>query len=125
MKIYVLVALFGAIGSISRYSLIQYSPKIIFLNFPIGTLLVNLIGSFLIGVVSSIFDKNLITNEIRTYLVFGFLGGFTTFSAFTYEFFNFLKNSEYLNAFLYIFLSVFLGLALFILGYKVIKFFNE
>ncbi len=123
MKIYVLVALFGAIGSISRYSLIQYSPKIIFLNFPIGTLLVNLIGSFLIGVVSSIFDKNLITNEIRTYLVFGFLGGFTTFSAFTYEFFNFLKNSEYLNAFLYIFLSVFLGLALFILGYKVIKIF--
>ncbi len=118
-----LVALFGAIGSLSRYSLIQYSPKIIFLNFPIGTLLVNLIGSFLIGVVSSIFDKNLITNEIRTYLVFGFLGGFTTFSAFTYEFFNFLKNSEYLNAFLYIFLSVFLGLALFILGYKVIKIF--
>jgi CrcB protein len=123
MKIYVLVALFGAIGSLSRYSLIQYSPKIIFLNFPIGTLLVNLIGSFLIGVVSSIFDKNLITNEIRTYLVFGFLGGFTTFSAFTYEFFNFLKNSEYLNAFLYIFLSVFLGLALFIFGYKVIKIF--
>lgn len=123
MKIYVLVALFGAIGSISRYSLIQYSPKIIFLNLPIGTLLVNLIGSFLIGVISSIFDKNLITNEIRTYLVFGFLGGFTTFSAFTYEFFNFLKNSEYLNAFLYIFLSVFLGLALFILGYKVIKIF--
>ena len=123
MKIYVLVALFGAIGSLSRYSLIQYSPKIIFLNFPIGTLLVNLIGSFLIGVVSSIFDKNLITSEIRTYLVFGFLGGFTTFSAFTYEFFNFLKNSEYLNAFLYIFLSVFLGLALFILGYKVIKIF--
>ncbi|MBL6758479.1 MAG: fluoride efflux transporter CrcB [Pelagibacteraceae bacterium] len=123
MKIYVLVALFGAIGSLGRYSLIQYSPKIIFLNFPIGTLLVNLIGSFLIGVVSSIFDKNLITNEIRTYLVFGFLGGFTTFSAFTYEFFNFLKNSEYLNAFLYIFLSVFLGLALFILGYKVIKIF--
>lgn len=118
-----LVALFGAIGSLGRYSLIQYSPKIIFLNFPIGTLLVNLIGSFLIGVVSSIFDKNLITNEIRTYLVFGFLGGFTTFSAFTYEFFNFLKNSEYLNAFLYIFLSVFLGLALFILGYKVIKIF--
>ena len=118
-----LVALFGAIGSLSRYSLIQYSPKIIFLNFPIGTLLINLIGSFLIGVVSSIFDKNLITNEIRTYLVFGFLGGFTTFSAFTYEFFNFLKNSEYLNAFLYIFLSVFLGLALFILGYKVIKIF--
>ena len=118
-----LVALFGAIGSLSRYSLIQYSPKIIFLNFPIGTLLVNLIGSFLIGVVSSIFDKNLITNEIRTYLVFGFLGGFTTFSAFTYEFFNFLKNSEYLNAFLYIFLSVFLGLALFIFGYKVIKIF--
>lgn len=71
-----LVALFGAIGSLSRYSLIQYSPKIIFLNFPIGTLLVNLIGSFLIGVVSSIFDKNLITNEIRTYLVFGFFRWF-------------------------------------------------
>ena len=46
----ILIALFGAIGSLFRFVLIQATPKIAYLNFPIGTILVNLIGSFLIGV---------------------------------------------------------------------------
>ena len=123
MKVYLLIALFGAIGSVSGYSFIKFTPNILFLNFPIGTLLVNLIGSFLIGLISAIFEKNFISEEIRTYVVFGFLGGFTTFSAFTYEFFNFLKNSDYLNACLYLLFSVFLSLVLFTIGYKLFKIF--
>ena len=50
------VALFGAIGSLFRFVLIQAVPKISYLNFPIGTVTVNLIGSFFIGVVASLFD---------------------------------------------------------------------
>ena len=52
-----LVALFGAIGSLSRFVLIQATPKLIYLNFLIGTILVNLIGFFFIGVVASLFEK--------------------------------------------------------------------
>ena len=52
----VLIALFGAIGSLFRFILIQVTPKITYINFPIGTIIVNLIGSFLIGIVS--FLKN-------------------------------------------------------------------
>ena len=46
----ILIALFGAIGSLFRFILIQVTPKIAYINFPIGTVIVNLIGSFLIGV---------------------------------------------------------------------------
>ena len=116
-----LVALFGAIGSLFRFVLIQAVPKISYLNFPIGTVTVNLIGSFFIGVVASLFERHVISNELRTFIVFGFLGGFTTFSAFTYEVFNLLKTGDYLNLFIYLFLSIIVSLILFYVGYKLIK----
>ncbi len=117
----VLVAFFGAIGSLFRFILIQITPKITFINFPIGTVIVNLIGSFLIGIVASLFEKQLLSNELRSFIVFGFLGGFTTFSAFTYEVFNLLKTGNYLNLFIYLFLSIIVSLILFYIGYKIVK----
>ncbi|MEK9717064.1 MAG: fluoride efflux transporter CrcB [Pelagibacteraceae bacterium] len=119
----VLVALFGAIGSVSRFALIQATPKITYINFPVGTILVNLIGSFFIGVVASMFDKHLLSSEVRTFIVFGFLGGFTTFSAFTYEVFNLVKSGNYLNLFVYLFVSIVVSLFLFYFGYKLVKIF--
>ncbi len=119
----VLVALFGAIGSVSRFALIQATPKITYVNFPVGTILVNLIGSFFIGVVASMFDKHLLSSEVRTFIVFGFLGGFTTFSAFTYEVFNLVKSGNYLNLFVYLFVSIVVSLFLFYFGYKLVKIF--
>ena len=119
----VLVALFGAIGSVSRFALIQATPKITYLNHPVGTVLVNLIGSFFIGVVASMFDKHLLSSEVRTFVVFGFLGGFTTFSAFTYEVFNLVKSGNYLNLFVYLFVSIVVSLFLFYFGYKLVKIF--
>ncbi len=119
----VLVALFGAIGSVSRFALIQATPKITYINFPVGIILVNLIGSFFIGVVASMFDKHLLSSEVRTFIVFGFLGGFTTFSAFTYEVFNFVKSGNYLNLFVYLFVSIVVSLFLFYFGYKLVKIF--
>ncbi len=118
-----LIALFGAIGSLFRFALIQATPKIIYLNFPVGTVLVNLIGSFLIGIVAALFERQLLSNEVRIFIVFGFLGGFTTFSAFTFEVFNLLKTGNYLNLFLYLFFSIIVSLILFYIGYKLIKIF--
>lgn len=121
MKLYLLIALFGAIGSVSRYSLVSITPKLYYFNFPAGTLIVNLLGSCLIGVAAALFEKNIISNDIRVYVVYGFLGGFTTFSSFTFEFFNLIKNFDYINALVYLFFSIFLSLLLFFTSYKFFK----
>ncbi|MFM2336459.1 MAG: hypothetical protein RIR13_333 [Pseudomonadota bacterium] len=122
MKSYLLIALFGAIGTVARFSVVQITPKIFQSTFPIGTLVVNLLGCFLIGLFSGILDTKFISidENFKNYITIGFLGGFTTFSSFSQDFFNLVNNSNYLLAFIYIFISVFFGLLMFYLGDKFI-----
>jgi fluoride exporter len=122
MKSYLLIALFGAFGTVARFSVVQITPKIFQSTFPIGTLVVNLLGCFLIGLVSGILDTKFISidENFKNYITIGFLGGFTTFSSFSQDFFNLINNSNYLLAFIYIFISVFFGLLMFYLGDKLI-----
>ncbi len=122
MKSYLLIALFGAFGTVARFSVIQITPKVFQTVFPIGTIIVNLLGCFLIGLVSGILDTKFISidENFKNYITIGFLGGFTTFSSFTQDFFNLINNSSYLLAFAYIFVSVFLGLLMFYVGDKLI-----
>lgn len=123
MKLYLLVALFGAAGSVLRYSLYLITPRFFYLNFPISTVLVNLLGSFFIGVCVSLFDKSIITENIRIFIAIGLLGGFTTFSTFSMDLFNLLNKSLYIEMISYLVLSVFGGLLLFLAGYKIVSFF--
>ena len=122
MKSYLLIALFGAFGTIARFSVMQITPKIFQSTFPIGTLVVNLLGCFLIGLFSGILNTKFISidENFKNYITIGFLGGFTTFSSFSQDFFNLVNNSNYLLAFIYIFISVFFGLLMFYLGDKFI-----
>ncbi|MEY3138953.1 MAG: hypothetical protein RLZZ411_139 [Pseudomonadota bacterium] len=122
MKSYLLIALFGAFGTVARFSVVQITPKIFQSTFPIGTLVVNLLGCFLIGLFSGILDTKFIAidENFKNYITIGFLGGFTTFSSFSQDFFNLVNNSNYLLAFIYIFISVFFGLLMFYLGDKFI-----
>ena len=122
MKSYLLIALFGAFGTVARFSVIQITPKIFQSIFPIGTLVVNLLGCFLIGLFSGILNTKFISidENFKNYITIGFLGGFTTFSSFSQDFFNIVNNSNYLLAFIYIFISVFFGLLMFYLGDKFI-----
>ena len=122
MKSYLLIALFGAFGTVARFSVVQITPKIFQSTFPIGTLVVNLLGCFLIGLFSGILDTKFIAidENFKNYITIGFLGGFTTFSSFSQDFFNLVNNSNYLLAFIYIFTSVFFGLLMFYLGDKFI-----
>jgi CrcB protein len=122
MKSYLLIALFGAFGTVARFSVVQITPKIFQSTFPIGTLVVNLLGCFLIGLFSGILDAKFISidENFKNYITIGFLGGFTTFSSFSQDFFNLVNNSNYLLAFIYIFISVFFGLLMFYLGDKFI-----
>ena len=122
MKSYLLIALFGAFGTVARFSVIQITPKFFQTVFPIGTIIVNLLGCFLIGLVSGILDTKFISidENFKNYITIGFLGGFTTFSSFSQDFFNLINNSSYLLSFGYIFVSVFFGLLMFYIGDKFI-----
>jgi len=123
MKLYLLVALFGAAGSVLRYSLYLITPRFFYLNFPVSTVIVNLLGSFFIGVCISLFDKSIITENIRIFIAIGLLGGFTTFSTFSMDLFNLLNKSLYVEMISYLVLSVFGGVLLFFAGYKITSFF--
>lgn len=83
---YLLVAVGGALGSMARYFVGSLAPRLFGEGFPYGTLLVNLIGSFLISTVMAVsLNSTLIPVNVRIFLTTGIIGGFTTYSAFNYE----------------------------------------
>jgi CrcB protein len=114
----IFVALGGAFGSVSRYLLgtwIQAASRSI--DFPFGTLSVNLIGCFVIGLLSQLAEaRGVFTSETRALVFIGVLGGFTTFSSFGNDTINLLRDGETVNALLNIGANVILGLALVWLG---------
>ena len=109
---YILVALGGGTGSIVRYVLGKYISEKSNKSFPLGTLIINVTGAILLGIVSSIG----VSNNMMLLLADGFLGAYTTFSTFMYEGFNLFKDNEKLNAFIYILGSLILGLLGYYLG---------
>lgn len=112
------VALGGALGSVSRYLLgawAQTASKSI--DFPYGTLTVNLIGCFVIGFLSHLAEtRGAFTPETRALVFIGVLGGFTTFSSFGNDTFNLLRDGETVNALANVGANVILGLFLVWLG---------
>ena len=114
-----LVAFGGAFGSMARYLVTRYSALTFGTGFPWGTVIVNLVGSFLIGFLSAvILAKSANPDPWRLLIVTGFLGGFTTFSAFSLDVIDLMTRGAYGSALAYIALSVapgiiatFLGLA--------------
>jgi len=108
----VLVGLGGMIGSISRFLLSDFVQRLNpILGYPFGTLTVNVLGCFLIGLLNGITDsQQLFISDIRPFLFIGLLGGFTTYSTFGYEAFTFLRDGQYPQALLTIGLHLFLGL---------------
>ena len=108
------VALGGALGSVSRYLLgtwTQILSKSI--DFPYGTLAVNLIGCFVIGFLSQLAEaRGAFTPESRAFIFAGLLGGFTTFSSFGNDTINLLRDGETFNALANVAANVILGLAL-------------
>lgn len=108
-----LVGIGGGIGSILRY-LLQRSLNV---NFPYGTLVVNIAGCLLIGLLWGFFTRH-IDEQRRLLLVTGFCGGFTTFSTFTYEGVQMLMENRWMTFLLYTLLSIVAGLAATYFGYK-------
>ena len=107
-----IIGIGGFIGSVSRYlvsGLAQSISKSI--SFPYGTFVVNIIGCFIIGLLSHLSDaRGLFSDSSRAFVFIGILGGFTTFSAFSNETFNLLHDGETSSAMLNIIGQVVIGL---------------
>ena len=118
IKNILLIGLGGSIGSIARYFVSRLNNQIEWLSIPIGTLAVNVIGSFLIGFLIGISEKSpILTVELRMFLMVGLCGGFTTFSSFSGENLMLMRNGQFLPLFLYTGLSILLGFTAVYLGY--------
>jgi len=110
MKLIFVIGTGSFIGGIFRYLLSLLIQTKTTTNFPLGTLVVNIVGCFFIGIVFGIFDKGQISNEWKMFLATGILGGFTTFSAFSIETVTLFREGYAAYALIYIFASVLLGL---------------
>ena len=122
MEKYLIVSLGAAIGGSFRYWLSNQVYKILPSTFPYGTLTVNILGSFLLGFIIFYFDeKGIISPSLKLFLTIGFCGGFTTFSTFSLETINLLRDSEILLASYNIILSVVLCLLGIYLAYLLAK----
>lgn len=108
------VALGGALGSVLRYLLSTWTQSISrSIDFPYGTLAVNLVGCLVIGFLSYLAEsRGAFTVESRAFVFIGILGGFTTFSSFGNETLNLLRDGERLNALANVGANVILGLIL-------------
>lgn len=114
----------GGIGAVMRYVGGLQAVKMWGMNFPYGTLLINIIGSFFIGVIASYFVlySNNSNQELRLFLIVGVLGGFTTFSSFSLETLILLQKGQLLAALTYAVLSVLVSLFVVFIGFELVKF---
>jgi CrcB protein len=106
------IALGGAVGSVLRFLLGGLIQQRVESGFPLGTLIINVSGSLLLGfLVEYALATPAISREIRALLTTGFCGGYTTFSTFSYESVRLIEGADYRRAGLYLVLSVAVSLA--------------
>jgi CrcB protein len=116
-----LIALGGAVGSISRYGLGAFVQRAAHAGFPVGTLTVNVIGSFLVGVLAKAFMHTQTHPDLKAMLIVGFCGGFTTFSAFSLEVVGLAQGGAWLRAIGYVAASLGLCLAATAVGFALVR----
>ena len=116
MDKWIILGCAGALGTVSRYAVSTWAYQALGAKFPYGTLIVNLLGCFLMGFLASVSHERLLTPAVRLLLVVGFLGAFTTFSSFILESSQLIKQGQSVLAFLNVLLSVALGFVVFYIG---------
>jgi len=119
MKFFI-VALGAGLGGGLRYWLSNYVSKILPIFFPYGTLVVNILGSIILGILIFSFDeKGTLSTSMKLFIGVGFCGGLTTFSTFSLETINLLRSTEFLLAGINILLNISLTLVGIYVGYLI------
>lgn len=122
LRTIILVGSGGFIGSVMRYLVQYYMEKSMMSTFPWGTMIANIAGSFIMGAIFALADKgNLLNAEWRMFLTVGICGGFTTFSAFSYNNFTMLEEQLYGSLLLNIAGSIVFGIFAVYLGIVFIR----
>jgi CrcB protein len=105
------IAIGGALGSVARYGLSTWIFDITNHKFPYATLLVNVAGSFIMGILFVVIvEKAAMSDEMKSLLMIGFIGAFTTFSAFSLDALSLWQNGHVLMSLIYVFATVILCL---------------
>lgn len=122
MQKIILIGLAGLIGTLGRYWLSGLVARTYGETFPWGTLVVNVVGCFLAGSLFYLMEERfLVSSTLRTVVLIGLLGGFTTFSSFGLQTFTLLRDGEFALAALNVTLSNVLGLLMLWAGYNLVK----
>lgn len=111
----------GFIGSVMRYLLQVFIENKLLSTFPLATLIANITGSFIIGVVFALAEKSMMNSEWRIFMSVGICGGFTTFSAFAFNNFNMIKEHTWNQLFLNIGGTMILGILAVYLGIILVR----
>ena len=122
MKLLLSVALGGALGAVGRYYVVGQVGHWLGLSFRYGTLVVNVLGSFVLGALTEIMALSWsVSQETRAFLVVGVLGSFTTFSTFSLDVVYLFERGQTASAAIYIAASVILAITAFVLGMKLLR----
>ncbi len=118
----VAIAVGGAIGAVMRYLVGSWALQYWGSGFPYGTLLINVIGSLLIGIIYVLLiEKSALDGALRAFLIVGLLGSFTTFATFSLETLHLIEAGALIKAGLYCFLSVFVCVTAAWLGTVIVR----
>jgi len=122
LQLVLAVAIGGAIGSVARYGVGMGSTKLFGLAFPWGTLIINIVGSFLIGAFAESFALRWDAPQaVRLFLTVGICGGFTTFSTFSLDAYLLMERGELWQAAAYMIGSVALSIGALVAGLHVMR----
>jgi len=122
---FLIIGLGGFFGSIFRYFISGVVHQFLQSSaFPYGSIFVNITGCFFIGLSNGLVDfRQMLTPELRMFLMIGLLGGFTTFSTFGYETMSLVREGEFFSACANVLIQVLIGLLAVWLGYGITKYF--
>lgn len=117
----IIVGTGGFIGSVMRYLLQVFIENKLLSTFPLATMIANITGSFIIGVIFALAEKSLMNSDWRIFMSVGICGGFTTFSAFAFNNFNMIKEHTWNQLFLNIGGTMILGILAVYLGIILVR----